>query len=228
MARQLEPQQLPPAVAQHQKCEQPLQGQSWDHTSVDGSDRLRVVSKERLPALRRRATLHHVFRDRRLGDLEAQHQQFAMEAGCSPLRVFPAHPSDEVTQAPIDPGSPCPVPRFPPPERLKARTVPPKNGLWLTCAAPSRLGQIRVIQIRSTRSALRNRRRGGARLKAMLSWWRRNRFSASSRHGGLNKSTMNIPSECRIASIGRDHAMILPHDANPKPDGIFGKDRWMS
>src|SRR5262249_55379911 len=58
----------------------------------------------------------------------------------------------------------------------------------------------------------------------MLSWWRRNRFSASSRHGGLNKSTMNIPSECRIASIGRDHAMILPHDANPKPDGIFGKD----
>src|SRR5262245_6057492 len=87
------------------------------------------------------------------------------------------------------------------------------------------LGQIRVIQIRSTRSSLRNRRRGGARLKAMLSWWRRNRFSASSRHGGLNKSTMNIPSECRIASIGRDHAMILPHDANPKPDGIFGKDR---
>src|SRR5262249_25334326 len=58
----------------------------------------------------------------------------------------------------------------------------------------------------------------------MLSWWRRNRFSASSRHGGLNKSTMNIPSECRIASIGRDHAMILPHDANLKPDGIFGKD----
>jgi hypothetical protein len=32
------------------------------------------------------------------------------------------------------------------------------------------------------------------------------------------------PRECRIASIGRDHAMILPPDANPKPDGIFGKD----
>src|SRR5712692_8943743 len=35
---------------------------------------------------------------------------------------------------------------------------------------------------------------------------------------------MNIPSDCRIASIGSNHAMILPHDANPKPDGIFGKD----
>jgi hypothetical protein len=44
---------------------------------------------------------------------------------------FPAHSSDEVTQAPIDPGPPCLVPRFPPPERLKARTVPPKDGLWL-------------------------------------------------------------------------------------------------
>jgi hypothetical protein len=31
----------------------------------------------------------------------------------------------------------------------------------------------------------------------------------------LNKSTMNIPSECRIASIASNHAMILPHDANP-------------
>jgi hypothetical protein len=31
-------------------------------------------------------------------------------------------------------------------------------------------------------------------------------------------------SECRTASIGRNHAMILPHDANPKPDGIFDSD----
>jgi hypothetical protein len=31
----------------------------------------------------------------------------------------------------------------------------------------------------------------------------------------LNKSATNIPTECRIASIGPDDAMILPHDANP-------------
>src|SRR5229473_5896699 len=36
---------------------------------------------------------------------------------------------------------------------------------------------------------------------------------------------MNIPSECRIASIVPNHAMILSYDANPKPDRIFGKDR---
>jgi len=35
----------------------------------------------------------------------------------------------------------------------------------------------------------------------------------------------NIVSECRSANIVRDHAMILPDDATPKPDGIFGKDK---
>jgi hypothetical protein len=33
----------------------------------------------------------------------------------------------------------------------------------------------------------------------------------------------NIASECRSANIVRDHATILPDDATPKPDGIFGK-----
>src|ERR1700756_2842620 len=35
----------------------------------------------------------------------------------------------------------------------------------------------------------------------------------------------SIASECRSANIVRNHAMILPDDATPKPDGIFGKDR---
>src|SRR5262245_61658239 len=38
---------------------------------------------------------------------------------------------------------------------------------------------------------------------------------------------MNIPSECRIDNINPNHAMILLHGANPKPDGIFGKDRML-
>ena len=38
----------------------------------------------------------------------------------------------------------------------------------------------------------------------------------------------NIASECRSAKIVRDHAMILPDEAAPKPDGIFGKHRGLS
>jgi hypothetical protein len=41
----------------------------------------------------------------------------------------------------------------------------------------------------------------------------------------LKKSMTNIASEYRSANIVRDHATILPDDATPTPDGIFGKDR---
>jgi len=45
-----------------------------------------------------------------------KHQEFAMDPGCPPLWVFPAHPADEITQITIDLGPPCPLPRFPAPE----------------------------------------------------------------------------------------------------------------
>jgi len=44
----------------------------------------------------------------------------------------------------------------------------------------------------------------------------------SSRRGDLKKSTTNAR-ECK-EDIVRDHAMILPDNATPKPDGIVGKD----
>src|SRR5438477_5520839 len=70
-----------------------------------------------LPALRRRSpTPHHVFGDRRLGDLEAKHQEFAMDPGRAPLLVFFAHPLNEITQATIDLRAPCPLSGFPAPE----------------------------------------------------------------------------------------------------------------
>ena len=81
----------------------------------------RVVSKKCLPALRgRRPTSHHVFGDRRLGNLEPQHQEFAMGSRRAPLRVFLAHPLDEITQAMIDLRAPCPLPGFPAPESFEA------------------------------------------------------------------------------------------------------------
>jgi hypothetical protein len=57
MSRHLEPQQLPPAVAQHQKREQSLKGQSRNYTQINGGDRLRVVSQECLPAFSERTTV---------------------------------------------------------------------------------------------------------------------------------------------------------------------------
>ena len=82
MSRDLKPQQLSPAVAQDQKREQSLKGQRRDHAHINSSDHFHVVSKKRPPGLRRRPpTPHQVFGDRRLGDFEPQHQQFAMDPG---------------------------------------------------------------------------------------------------------------------------------------------------
>ena len=42
-----------------------------------------------------------------------------MDPRCSPPWVFLAHPSDEIAQLSIDLWPPCPLPRFPTPERRK-------------------------------------------------------------------------------------------------------------
>src|SRR5690348_10595443 len=76
-------------------------------------------------------TLHHVFRDRRLGDLKAKHQQLAMDPRRSPLWILFAHPSDQIAQLATDLWPPCRLPRFPAPERRETSTMPAKDGLRL-------------------------------------------------------------------------------------------------
>src|SRR5262245_34298873 len=81
---------------------------------------------------RRRLKAENLFlRDRRLGDLKAEHQQLAMDPRRSPLWVFLAHASDEISQVAIDLWPSCFLSRLPVPERLEARVVPSKDGLRL-------------------------------------------------------------------------------------------------
>ena len=64
-------------------------------------------------------------------NLKPEHQQLAMDPGCAPQRVFPAYPSDEITQLTIDLWPPCPTSGFPAPESFEARAMPPQDGLRL-------------------------------------------------------------------------------------------------
>jgi len=54
-----------------------------------------------------------------------------MDPGSAPLRVFLAHPLNEITQATIDLRAPCPISRFPAPEGFEARAMPPQDRLRL-------------------------------------------------------------------------------------------------
>jgi hypothetical protein len=69
------------------------------------------------------------------------------------------------------------------------------------------------------------RNRAGACLKATLSWWRRSKFSASSRLRDLNKLATKIATVRRAEDITVHDATILSHTANPALDGIFRKDK---
>jgi len=54
-----------------------------------------------------------------------------MDPGRAPLRVFLAHPLNEITQAAINPRPPCPLSRFPAPESFEAYAMPSQDGLRL-------------------------------------------------------------------------------------------------
>ena len=128
--------------------------------------------------------------------------------------------SDEITQLATDLWPPCPLPRFPTPERRETRTMPAKDGLRLNDLGrteqarpepgqPHHQGPVTAAQSK----ARRRTPQGDAELmtkKQVLGFksvWR-----------------LEERSECRSANIVRDHVMILADDVATKPDGIFGTD----
>src|SRR6266446_3439716 len=107
-------------------------------------------------------TPHHVFGDRRLGNLEPQHQELAMDPGRAPLRVSPADPLDEISQATIDLRAPCPLLGFPAPEKLSSPRDATEGSSPAERPGPHRSGSARAgsaIQQRPVTAAWSEARR---------------------------------------------------------------------
>ena len=82
----------------HQAIEQ-LEADGRHDEQVDRTDVRDVIAQEGLPALRwRPASSDHVLGDGRLGDLEAQLEQLAVDARRTPKRVRLAHLANEGAQ----------------------------------------------------------------------------------------------------------------------------------
>src|SRR5271163_3807911 len=84
---------------------------------------------------------HHVFRHGRLRHLNAEHEQFAVNAGRAPQWVGHAHLSDQVTNLTVDRWPADARARFPAPVGLKAATVPADDGLGLVTATVVEAGE---------------------------------------------------------------------------------------
>src|SRR5215467_1208055 len=152
-----------------------------------------------------------------------------MDPGCSPLWVFLAHPSDEITQLSTDLWPPCPLPRFPAPERRETSTMPAKDGLRLNdmCRTeqarpepgqPHHQGPVTAAQSK----ARRRTPQGDAELMA-------------------KEQVLNLKSARRLEEVDDEHCeRMQEREHRPRscddstrlcdsqPDGIFGKDRACS
>jgi hypothetical protein len=78
------------------------------------------------PGLRRRfAAAHHIFAHAALTDVDAEFEQRAVDAGCTPTGILSAHLADQFTDLAGDDRSPrLAVPHLPGPEKTKALAMP--------------------------------------------------------------------------------------------------------
>ena len=117
ICRDIDPHQVAPLKPNDHQAVEQLEANSWHNEQVDGADVREVITKEGLPSLRWWPTsTYHVLGNSRLGDVEAQLEQLALDARGSPQRVRLALLCNECAQLgrklwPADAvaGSPAPI-----------------------------------------------------------------------------------------------------------------------
>src|SRR5215471_2335282 len=88
-----------------------------------------MVLQEGAPGLRGwLAAAHHVLGDAGLADGDAEFEQFAVNARCTPSRILSAHPADQISNLTADDGaSGLSLSNLPSPKPAKSPTMPGHN-----------------------------------------------------------------------------------------------------
>src|SRR5712691_2709976 len=126
MGGHIEMKNTTPVMGQYQKHVKDLETDSGHGEEIDGDQLLGVILQESAPSLRRwLAGANHVFADAALTDVDAEFEQFTVDAGCTPARVLAAHLADQISDlAGNGWSSGLAVPHLPGPEQAKADTMP--------------------------------------------------------------------------------------------------------
>lgn len=126
VGRDIEVKDPAPIVSEHQEYVQDLEADSRHGEEIDGYQALEVMVEEGPPGLRRRlAVAQHVLADAGLADVDAQFEQFAVNAGSTPERILATHLADQIANLfgncwPSD----LVMSDLPCPEKAKALPVP--------------------------------------------------------------------------------------------------------
>ena len=85
-------------MGQNEKHVKNLEADRGHGEEIDGDQLLDMIREEGAPSLRRRfMAAQHVFADAALSDLDAEFEQFAVDAGCTPTGILPAHLADKIS-----------------------------------------------------------------------------------------------------------------------------------
>src|SRR6267143_542006 len=177
----IEMQNATPVMGQHQKHVKDLETDRGHRKEIDGYQLLGMILQECAPGLRRRfAAAHHVFADAALTDVDAEFEQFAVDARSTPAGILSAllrirsRISREMTSRPGWPRRTFQVQNSRKPARCQAITV---SGLTMV-SAERQSRQKRDRQIHNRRSPDVNFGRALADLRSTPIWWRRAKFSS--------------------------------------------------
>ena len=100
MPGDVEVQDAPPVMTDYEKTVEQVEGDSGDRKEVHGGQGFAVIVKKRKPTLGRRrisGCTAHPAGDRALRYIEAEHEEFAVDARRTPGGIFNDHLEDQVT-----------------------------------------------------------------------------------------------------------------------------------
>ena len=146
----------------------------------------------------------HIFRDSRLSDVESEFQEFTMDPGYAPERIFVSHMPDKRPYFSVDFQTADAIARLPAPEKPETGTMPSDQGLrlddlygveyrWEQAIENNKKPTIGICQ--SSRAFILRRKTFSCFLSAV--------FSASSRHMGLNCAVNRASSKRNRAIMAR-------------------------
>jgi hypothetical protein len=169
-----------------------------------------VISKKGLPSLRRRSPWpHHVLRYGRLPDIDAEHEEFAVDPRCTPKRVRNTHVSNELANLQCCLRSTTARSRFPAPTGSEADVVPADHRFrFEDFQSVQHARAKRYSPANTRRSMLLKATRFGDLRRSTLSWCRRTRISASSRALDRNSLVSAQASNLKKSIIGNEHRAI--------------------
>src|SRR5919109_4357125 len=113
MTGDVEVNNLSPVMPNNKEAVQQLERDRWDREKIHSRDRFAVIAQKSQPASANfwisRCSLHPT-RDTSFGYVQAEHEQFAVDAGSAPGRVLGYHPENQVSHFAGDPTSTHPLP----------------------------------------------------------------------------------------------------------------------